>query len=187
MGSAAAIVVAAAAVAALLRPSAPTSARPMPIRFSVPAPEGAVFTGSGVASIGSDVERTYLALSPDGTQLAFIVEERPGSRRIWLRAFSALEAQPIAGTENASSLFWSPDSQSIAFVAGSRLMRIPSAGGAAVSICDVPEGIGLYGTWGSAGDIVYASVEGDVIFSVPVSGGTPAAVVTVDQARANPA
>ena len=122
IGSAAAIVVAAAAVAVLLRPSAPTSARPMPIRFSVPAPEGAVFTGSGVAAINTDVERTYLALSPDGTQLAFIVEERPGSRRIWLRAFSAIEAQPIAGTENASSLFWSPDSQSIAFVAGNRLM-----------------------------------------------------------------
>jgi serine/threonine protein kinase len=71
--------------------------RPTPVRFSIPPPQGGAFEG--------DVERTYLAFSPDGSQLAFIAAEPAGARRIWLRPVSAIESRPLSGTEGAGSLF----------------------------------------------------------------------------------
>jgi Tol biopolymer transport system component len=152
------------------------------IRFSVSPPAGTAFVG--------DVERTYLSLSPDGSQLAFVAGDR-GNRasasgqasQVWLRPLSALDARPIAGTDGARSFFWAPDSRSIAFFAGDKLKRVDVSGGAAVTICDAPLGIGLSGTWGSDGQILFASVGGEAIYRVSPGGGTPAAEVKRDPAR----
>jgi Tol biopolymer transport system component len=168
---------------ALLRPAPAVNAAIAPVRFEVPPPPGGTFTGVGTSAIGQDVERTYLALSPDGSQLAFIAEENAIRRRIWIRPVAALEATPLAGTDDASSLFWSPDGRSLAFFAAGKLKRLDLAGGAVSPIADVPSRVGLSGTWGSSGQILYASVEGVAIFTVPASGGTPSPVVTRDPSR----
>src|SRR5262249_1843150 len=47
------------------------------------------------------------ALSPDGRQLVYVGTVDRVSR-LWLRTFDTVEAQPLAGTENATSPFWSP-------------------------------------------------------------------------------
>jgi hypothetical protein len=47
----------------------------------------------------------------------------------------------------------------------------------------VPEGIGLSGTWGAAGEILFASVEGDAVFSTSTAGRAPAAFIERDQSR----
>ena len=162
------VISASVALTVWLRPAPSHAAAPTgTIRLSVPPPPGTSFAG--------DVERVFLALSPDGSQLAFVATEPSGPSRIWLRPVSAIDARPLAGTEGATSLFWSPDGGSIAFFAGSKLKRLDLPAGAAVSLCDVPEGIGLTGTWGTNGEILFASVEGNAIFSVPSAGGTPAA------------
>ena len=80
-------------------------------------------------------------------------------------------------------MFWSPDGRSLAFFAGSKLKRLDLPEGAAVPLCDAPESIGLSGTWGAAGEILFASVEGDAIFSVSTHGGTPAALIKRDRSR----
>jgi serine/threonine protein kinase len=158
----------------LRRPPAAGVVSPGQIRLSLPPPAGFLFT--------QDSERVSFALSPDGTQLAFVTSGQ-GATRIWLRLLSASTAHPVTGTEGARSVFWSPDSTAMAFFAGDKLKRIDVKGGVPVTICDVPAGIGLYGSWSSGNEIVYASVEGDAIYRVPIAGGTPVVVVTRDRAR----
>ena len=136
------------------------------VRFAVPPPAGSRFA--------SDVERTYLSLSPDGSQLAFIARDGSNQSQAWLRPVSALDARSVAGTEGARSVFWAPDGRSLAFFAGNKLKRVDVSGGAVVPVCDAPEGIGLFGTWGADGQILFASVEGAAIFRVSTAGGTAA-------------
>jgi Tol biopolymer transport system component len=152
-----------------------SDARSAPVRFSVSPPPGNRFQG--------DVERTHFAFSPDGSQLAFIAGVSGGVRRIWLRPVSGVEPRPLTGTEGANSLFWSPDSRAVAFFVGNKLKRLDLPDGAAVPLCDVAEGIGLTGTWGADGEILFASVEGDAIMGVSTRGGTPTALITPDRSR----
>ena len=152
-----------------------SDARPIPVRFSVSPPPGNRFQ--------SDVERTHLAFSPDGSQLAFIAGVSGGVRRIWLRPVSGVEPRPLTGTEGANSLFWSPDGRALAFFADNKLKRLDLPDGAAVPLCDVAEGIGLTGTWGADGEILFASVEGDAIMGVSTRSGTPTALITPDPSR----
>ena len=50
----------------------------------------------------------YLVLSPDGSQLVFVGEER-GVRRLYRRALGDRDVRAIPGTEGAAAPFFSPD------------------------------------------------------------------------------
>jgi Tol biopolymer transport system component len=153
---------------------APAIAPAAPVTFPIPPPQGARFLLS--------VENTSSAVSPDGSRIAFAAADEQG-RRIWIRALGELEARPLAGTDNATSMFWSPDGRHLAFFAEGRLKRIDTQGGAAVTICPVREGVGQTGTWSSDGTILFASVQGEAILTVPSAGGTPAELVRPDAGR----
>jgi eukaryotic-like serine/threonine-protein kinase len=157
-----------------------TRARPSPtargtVRFPMPVPGGSRFL--------IDVERTHFAFAPDGSQFAFVAGTSTGIRQVWLRTISGVEPRALAGTDGANSLFWSPDGRSLAFFAGGKLKRLDLPGGAAVPICDVPEGIGLTGTWGANGEILFASVEGDAIVSVSTHNGQPLPLIARNDSR----
>jgi hypothetical protein len=62
---------------------------------------------------------TSFALSPDGRQMVFVASG-DGPSRLWLRSLAAATAQPLSGTEGATSPFWAPDSRAIGFFAGAR-------------------------------------------------------------------
>ena len=152
-------------------PAVPATAH-RPVRFALPPPVNARF-GSWLPSI----ETATIAFSPDGTRLAFIATERGQPSRVWVRRMEDEDARPVSGTEEATSVFWSPDGGSLAFFASGNLKRVDANGGAAVKIADVPLLVGLYGTWGARGDILFATVQGDDIQRVPASGGSPAPAV----------
>jgi dipeptidyl aminopeptidase/acylaminoacyl peptidase len=162
------------AAAALLWGRAPRATPAKAVRFTIQPPEGGNFVNA--------LEATAFAFSPDGTQLAYVAWEPKGGRRAWVRAVSGFEGRPLAGTEEASSVFWSPDGLSLGFFAGSKLKRVDPSGGAPVSICEVAGGAGKSGTWGAGGDILYASVQGDAIYRVSASGGTPSVALKPDAA-----
>ena len=151
---------------------------PRPVRFALAPPPETRF-GSHI----SGIETTTLAFSPDGTRLGFIATPKGQAPRIFVRSLDAEESRALAGTEGAISLFWSPDSRSIGFFAAGKLKRTEQSGGAPVSLCDVPLGMGLYGTWGSGGDILFASVQGDQILRVSSSGGTPTPAIRPTDSR----
>ncbi len=152
---------------AQLRRGPPASAAPS-VRFTLPPPAG--------VRLVQAVESIPMAVSPDGTRLAFLAAAADGTRAIWLRPLGTLEARPLPGTEGASTLFWSHDGRDIAFVAAGHLQRIALAGGPPVTLCDVPSGVGLAGSWGRDA-ILFATVQGASIQRLTL--GTDAATVVV--------
>ena len=143
-----------------------------PVKFTFGAPVDTELITTGTVSA---------ALSPDGQRLAFIVQERSGVSAIWIRPLDSEHSQRIAGTDDASSLFWSPDGQFLGFFAQGRLKKIALAGGPPQNICISRAGLG--GTWNSSGDIVFNPRNRAPLMRVPASGGTPQQLTTLDTGR----
>jgi Tol biopolymer transport system component len=120
-----------------------------------------------------------VAISPDGTRLAFTGEDETGKGLLWLRPLDSFKSQPLAGTENAVLPFWSPDGRYIAFFASGKLKRIEASGGSPLALYDI-DGVG--GAWGPNGDILFAAPTGP-IYRLPASGGKAVAVTKLDEAR----
>jgi serine/threonine protein kinase len=113
------------------------------------------------------------AISPDGKFLA-IIAMRNGHTQLWLRRLDQSDAQPIAGSEDASNPFWSPDSRNIAFFVPGKLKKVNVSGGGVSDIC--PAGaFGIGGAWSARGVIVFANF-GDALRMVSDGGGTPESV-----------
>jgi Tol biopolymer transport system component len=111
-----------------------------------------------------------LALSSDGSQLAYVAMDGANAKRqIFLRAMDGVEARPIAGTEGASSPFFSPDGQWLGFFAGGSLKKLSLRGGAAVNLAAVANPAG--GTWVDAHTIVFGSYL-STLLRVSDDGGT---------------
>jgi Tol biopolymer transport system component len=146
------------AVASTRRPIAEIEAA-----FTVQAPEG------GSLVVGQP-------LSPDGTKLAFIAATNAGAPVVWVRPIDSIAARKLEGTERARDVFWSPDSQNLAFFADGQLKRIPATGGAVQVICsiDSPEGA----SWGSQ-NVILIGTRGPLL-RVSAAGGTPTATSVID-------
>ena len=134
------------------------------------------------ASLSRSVSGTTpLAISPDGSMLAF-VGERDGVAQLYLRRFGQLHAVPLV-TGQISEPFFSPDGQWVGFfsIADGKLKKVPVAGGSAVPICDVdilhPRGA----SWGEDQSIVFNpySETWRPLFRVPAAGGKPQPVTTL--------
>ncbi len=119
-----------------------------------------------------------LVISPDGRHLVFSGIESGKVRRLYLRSLDSFPIQALAGTENATSPFWSPDSRSVAFFADGKLKRLDIAGGTPVTICNAPDGRG--GSWGRSGVIVFTPTFTSGLFRVSANGGTPTEVRKLD-------
>src|SRR5260370_6144718 len=61
-----------------------------------------------------------VALSPDGTHLAYVARQS-GTQQLYLRAMDSLEARPMPGTEGAVNPFFSPDGQWLGLFAACKL------------------------------------------------------------------
>jgi Tol biopolymer transport system component len=119
-------------------------------------------------------ETFSFALSPDGRQLAFVAAEK-GVPRVWTRPLDQMAAQPLAGTEGASGVFWSPNGRSVGFFADSKLKRADLTGGTPLVLADAPLGRG--GTWNRDDVILFAPSTTAGLSRVAASGG-PITVVT---------
>jgi serine/threonine protein kinase/Tol biopolymer transport system component len=121
--------------------------------------------------------RVDLAISPDGSRLAFLAQQ--GTRTLlWIRAFDAIDAQPLADTEGAAYPFWSPDGRSLGFVTNSGTLKAVDGSGAVRVIHIAPTYV-FGGTWGPHGTIVFGSSSAG-LFSVSESGGEATALTKLD-------
>jgi Tol biopolymer transport system component len=135
------------------------------LRLSVLPPEGAAFES--------------FAVSPDGRKIAFTAPHE-GVVMLWVRALDTVEAKPVAGTENATYPFWSPDSRLIGFHVPSKLKTVEFGGGPARDVADVIVGRGA--DWSPAGVIAYARGPG-VLYRIGANGGTSQPITALDTAR----
>jgi Tol biopolymer transport system component len=113
------------------------------------------------------------ALSPDGTELAFVAQAADGRQGLWIRPLASSTARPLEGTDDAQRPFWSPDSRSIGYFRRGELYRIDLTGAPPVALATV--GSASSATWSSAGVILVGSqigAGGTTISRVPASGGT---------------
>ena len=163
------------ASAALLAPWAP--------RQTVPLPAAPVRL---IADLGADVSLADAGygpaaiLSPDGALIAFVAQKSAGeSRQLYVRRLTQLQAAALSETENADSPFFSPDGQWIAFFAGGKLKKISVTGGAAVTLCDAPNGRG--GAWSEDGTIIFSPNSGSGVSLLRVSsaGGKTESVTSL--------
>jgi Tol biopolymer transport system component len=118
-------------------------------------------------------------LSPDGTRLALVATGSDQKQRIYIRSLDQLQATVLSGTENARDPFFSPDGQWLGFFAEGKLKKISVQGGAAVTLCDVPNDRG--GSWGDDGSIVFTADNRGGLSKVSASGGTPQPLTTLDK------
>ncbi len=159
----------AAVVFAALYYMQPEPPAPQAIRFSIQAPREVVSFGSP-------------RISPDGTMIAFNGRGTGGVESIWIRPLNANDPHPLAGTEGAGRPFWSPDSRHLGFFAGSKLKRVPVAGGPPLTLCEF--GRGADGGWGKD-FILFDGASGDSIMAVPVGGGEIKGATRIDRERAS--
>jgi serine/threonine-protein kinase len=162
----AATAVVAGGVAGLAVWAATRSSPPPVARFTLTLPEGQQFTNAG---------RQVVAISPDGTQIVYVANQR-----LYLRRLSELEARPISGTENwggALNPAFSPDGRAIVFWASAdrTLKTVAAAGGAAVTVCPAERPHGI--RWHPGGIVFGQGSQG--ILRVSPNGGKPEQLVSV--------
>lgn len=122
-------------------------------------------------------EVSYLALSPDGSTLAFVSpDESSGQPMLFLQTIGSDKAAVLPGTSGATYPFWSPDNAYVAFFASGSLLKIRALGGPTQPLATVtqsPRG----GAWSRKGVIVYARDAGGCLWRVNADG-TGAAPLT---------
>jgi serine/threonine-protein kinase len=145
-------------------------ASPEPVtRFVLPSPPLAV-RGNGSSS--------QVAISPDGTQLAYVVGEGHLGQ-LYLRHLDSTEAVAVKGAENVQAPFFSPDGAWVGFQDDRWLRRISVEGGKSWTICEARYPVGA--TWGPDGTIVYGDELNFGLWRVPWDGGEPQQLTTVDR------
>ncbi len=123
-----------------------------------------------------------VALSPDGSELAFINAAVAGSSpRIHIRSLRDASVRELAGTEGATYPFWAPDGRHLGFFANGKLKRVAASGSTPEILCDVESPRG--GTWGIDGTIVFAPVYRDGLFKISSTGGTAIRLTRPDSAK----
>jgi serine/threonine protein kinase/Tol biopolymer transport system component len=145
----AALAIIAAVAAVLLRPSA---ARPPLRKFEIIA-----------GKLAADYKESP-EISPNGKTIAYV-----SGNDLLARDLDQLAPRKLYTLTGGTPVFWSPDSESIAFADQGDLWQIPAAGGAPREICTVPGPL-LSGAWGADGTIFFSAWRGDM-YKVSAQGG----------------
>ena len=121
---------------------------------------------------------SFGTLSPDGRRFVFTARNAKGETQLWVRRLDSLEARPLVGTAGARAPFFSPDGAHLAFFVDDNLFLADASGGAARTLCTVPDAIA--GSWGR-GDVI-AIASGAGVLRVDVSRGACTLAIKHDPA-----
>ncbi len=121
---------------------------------------------------------TGLAVSPDGRRIAFTARDADDRSLLWVRDLDSLEPYAIAGTEEASFPFWSPDAKRLGFFSYGTLKTVEASPSAPppTSLAPVLEARG--GAWAPDGTIVFSpgglsgGPRGRPLLKISSSGGS---------------
>ena len=150
-----------------LRPrTAPAPAPALRFAVSLPAAEQIPFDDMPV-----------MDLSRDGTRIVFVAD-RDGRRQLYLRTWDQVDVVAVAGTDGATSPFFSPDGQWIGFFADGKLKKVPAGGGVGMTLADAPNNRG--GVWLTDDSIAFAPDYTSSLMRIPARGGKSEPLTTLD-------
>ena len=163
-----------AAVVWYLKPTAVPGSDTVSLHHEIVLPEGERLVS---------YYRQAVALSPDGTQLAFVSGTVASpyaipKTRIYLRRLDQWQARPIPGTEDAAQPFFSPDGNWLGFGNSEGLKKVNLAGGDPVELCKCDASYGA--SWGPDGTIIFAAGFSG-LFRISSSGGKPEEITSLDE------
>ena len=147
-------------------------------RFSIALPRDQRIT---------NFERPVIALSPDGSELAYVATSGGGSQ-IYVQPLDQFQATALPGTDNASSPVFSPDGQWIAFFADEKLKKVSVKGGVPLALASswlggATSANGFGASWNPDGSILFAPNFNSGLWEVSAAGGEPKQVTRVDANR----
>ena len=150
-----------------------------------PAPGAEALRLSVLAPPGTSIypDSASVAISPDGSMVAFVVGDLQSVTELWVRSLDSLVARRLEGTEGANLPFWSPDSRRIGFFTRDKLKTVAVAGGRAEALCDAPGSGGRGAAWSPSNVIVFAKDASGPLYRVSANGGEPTPVTAVDASR----
>jgi serine/threonine-protein kinase len=96
-------------------------------------------------------------LSPDGRAIVYSGDGGPQGKQLYYRRFDELDPHPLAGTDNSSTPFFSPDGKTIGFSQGPSLKTVSISGGAPLTIAP---GSFRSPSWVENGDLYLGSPGG---------------------------
>ncbi len=123
-----------------------------------------------------------IALSRDGSRLAFVAEGADGKSLLRIRPLDSVEARPLPGTEGAYGPFWSWDGRFLGFFAEGSLKKIEASGGPPQTLYNISRA-GRGGTWNRDGVIVFAPAPVGPLLRILDTGGAATPVTNLDEAR----
>ncbi|HET9359059.1 MAG TPA: protein kinase, partial [Vicinamibacterales bacterium] len=171
---AATVVVTAVIVGAAAWALRPMPSPPVVVQFAF-APEGQSFTGTSAQVV---------AISPDGTRLAYAA-----NNRIYVRLIAELEARPVTDQSSGPSPYsvaFAPDGRSILFSMASEggpvIRRVSVDGGPVSTVTSLegaPSSSGM--SWSREGILIASAGGNGGILRVAAGGGRPERVVSIEQ------
>src|SRR5262249_15918260 len=130
LGVAAAVLVAVAGIALWVR--RPVFNAPQQVsRFAI-----TLSPGQRLAAV--DQPQPALAISPDGSRLAYVANQGGRQQQVYLRSINSLDAIAVPESEGGNNPFFAPDGKSLAFYVEGTLKKISVTGGGPVSIASFP-------------------------------------------------
>ena len=124
-----------------------------------------------------------VALAPDGSRLALVLRDAKNRSQLFVRSLDKLELRPLAGTDQASDPFWSPDGRSLGFFTTRELKRIDLPDGPVRTIAAIEQGRGA--SWGGGDRAIFSALAPGsqsllTLYEVSMTGvGAAAAIAAI--------
>jgi serine/threonine protein kinase len=111
-----------------------------------------------------------IAISPDGTALVYSAQGDDRKPQLYLRKLDTFETTPIAGTEDGTCPFFSPNGEWLGFLTSDyKLKKVSLRGGSSVTMADNAAYIG--GSWADDDTIYFEKSFTSGVYAVAAGGG----------------
>lgn len=117
--------------------------------------------------------------SPDGRTLAMRVTDSAAGSKIWVRSLRDEQARELDGTERASLMSWSPDSEELLFHSSGELRRVRLDGSGNRLVASLPVTAAV---WTPDDRLVISSADHGIVV-LPATGGAPQTLLEGPQYR----